>query len=567
MEKVLEFLNKVLYEYYYLIPIAILLFILLILIFRFAKSERKNRSVNKYGVTDRNLNNYSMRIDFNNEMITLYKKGNYKGIEIPTDVFLRFIAPEDQKKYKEWIDKIRTKRLDDKEFLYITISNIENETSTEYYRLKNYDYSKNNAFCSMTKLNKQVHDEEIEIKTFEDFRQNYNQEKSRPRVIYCVNFGLYNTILNRYGTVAAKNYVEKLYTLLQTYKNKNTTVVSYKDDSFLIILSKMLNIRRLGISSRKIINEFTRTLFFFNLQVEIMPTVGCASSISNFQTINEFAEAAYSASNNTENERYRFYDDKMIKAKRKNVEDSEELRELMNSFYDCTTMSSVISLLDGSPVGVFPEVKFKDDKYVTYNDGFELAKGIDKTATYFYTSVSQWFKKYHDEECQNKLFMFLDIDKIDFLTDVLMNNEHYQAIDIVAIITEYDPLIENPEVIKKLSNLTKDFNITLGILASDKMITSLSNHLHHFNWIIIPNKMSSVIVEDNKGKFKINMILNAVERFNLNVLAWHVSEFAIAEALKKLGVDFLQGPILDNDSDDIISKRQLAKLIDESEDK
>ncbi len=88
----------------------------------------------------------------------------------------------------------------------------------------------------------------------------------------------------------------------------------------------------------------------------------------------------------------------------------------------------------------------------------------------------------------------------------------------MAIITNYEDLIEMGDKTLQLLQQSRQCQMSLGLVANEDMQASIISALNYFNWLIIPTRMTKLLSSNEKMKIVIGNIVDMMERFNLNTV-------------------------------------------------
>ncbi len=571
----------------YLVLGLIVAVIIVIVVF-FALTDKGNRKLEKYSIFGKESKTYTIKVDFSKQQISFYKKQNtITTKEYRLQDFQNMLDADKQRKWMEWsvgLLKEENESANRQSTIVLGIHGLEGETdsSMDLHWIRVSFKSITGTIIYLTGIEIDMNIKErinsssallmIDWPEFQQLVASRNEKEADGRghgALICINGNLFDVIRKRYNLEVANQYLNEVWADIHSMNSKERIAGHYQQDSFLIYIPGCLTKHAAERIDKVIMEDFEKTIAFDIYQFELLPSVGVAFMNQFTDDLEELASDAYQASQIAKEQGHMvFYDEKMESERHSIKEYFAELNRIISEMSFNPLFFPVFSLQNGNVVGYFSEVDFSKYLLKDFAEAYKYATRADMEKRFFGSVAKTWletFIKMPDRESR-KIFIFCDLKMLEMLEELIMSTSRYNEIDIVAVITKYGDLLNAGDKVRELLFRAKESKINLGVVADESMQTSVLSILHYFNWLILPSKMTKLVGIDQRTKLVITNIVEMMERFNLNVIAWNVNNYSQAEILKSLGVMYMHGPILDSREDvDYSSVRKVAKLIDEKE--
>ena len=233
---------------FYIIIGAILLVVLLFVLFMIISKFVNRKSLSSY--IYRRRNNYVIRINKNDNKVSIYNRDKATNHSYDMEMFYSFIDPKDIKQFKEYIEDIELNSNKQNTSIIVNV-----KYNYEFTILIKYlDFNNNTIFLSASDIDNKTRkliekSNNVEVKNIGLMKKDIKKNKRSNYSICCVNFNLYNTILNRYGLEACNQFVKQTYILIQSILKSNEYVYYDNLDYFYIISfkrSSRINLNKYG---------------------------------------------------------------------------------------------------------------------------------------------------------------------------------------------------------------------------------------------------------------------------------------------------------------------------------
>ena len=313
---------------------------------------------------------------------------------------------------------------------------------------------------------------------------------------------------------------------------------------------------------KKTIISICERIEFDKYQFTIKPSFG-ASGIGKYSTnISDVIEEAVKASSNYVGSVV-MYDDAMYEEEQSSFRKVERIRSLLDKARFNTVYYPVMSLQNGSVMGVLGELDVSVQQAIKGID-FDDESYAELRQRYYEVSFRTSLDKFNVSEYRNRrLFIYTDIDLLPVLLNVYLSKSEYSTISLVVVINSYDQLLEN-ELDNSIFEDFKNNRILLGVVAEEAMQTIYDPLLEYVSYIILPKKMIHTINIDQRMHMNLGNIVELMDTYGIQTIASHVQSVPQAEVLKGLGVVYMSGPLFDEKSKVSGSQRKLGKLLDEN---
>lgn len=552
----------------------------------FAVTEKKNKTLSSMKITGRDSRVYTIKIDYAKQKIFFYKKENaIEIIEYRIQEFMNMLDLDQQKKWTEWTSGLIRNDSRYTVFLPLVLGihglNGETDPLSDLIWLKLVFKSKSSSIIYLTGnvidasvMNKIVRADSLVMIDWDELKEliydkaNSNSLVNDRGALVAVSCNMYDVISKRYDEEVANQYLNEVWEIIHGYNSPERVAGRYEKDTFLIYLPNCISKR----STEKFISELKEslniTLSFDIYQFDLIPHIG-VSFMGHFnKEVEKVAEEAKRAlKENKKDDKIIYYNDKMEAERSEIVSRYDQLNKMINDMDFNPLFYPVFSLHTGDVVGYFSEVDFSKYLLNNFTSAYQYAVKAEIDRKFFSAISKAWLEEFLKLETRtnNKIFIFCDLRQLETLEEVILSDRKYSEIEVCAIITSYIDLLNAGEYAKEILYRAKDCHITLGIVADEEMQTHLLTHLHQFTWLVLPSKMTKNVNVDKRVQFEISGIIDSLENYHLNLVAWNIDNYSQAEILKSLGIMFMHGPILDNRENDYSSVRRIAKLIDERE--
>jgi EAL domain-containing protein (putative c-di-GMP-specific phosphodiesterase class I)/GGDEF domain-containing protein len=573
--------------------LGILGLILILFVIYFILSHRGNRRLNKYAsINQRNIQ-YTVRADFAKQKLYLYSRhGPGSGQEYNISEYINRMDLEEQSKWKKWINDILNDEYNHDEEQSITIAlnahtddhTISDKTSDKsvpakrYFRLILTSKNGENIFFSSIEIPTNVHSrmektKSLDLIDWDEFASKVSSFGRQVRgAIICLNCNLYNVVDKHYGHLVSEQLMHEIWKDVNSFNGHECIAGHYQDDSYLFFYPHIISQSVAEKKAKELLLEFNRPVSFDIHQFDLRPSIGItfmgAYSQDVMEVLKEASKAAEAARTTSDNQHIVFYNDEMAAETRKLKASYDELSTIISEKGFEPMYYPVFSLHTGAEVGYFCEIDFSKYEIKNFAEAYCLALQVGLETEFFNSIMTTLLNRFVDfvDKNSRRLFVFCDLKQLTELQELIISDLRYQRIELVAIITNYEDLIEMGDKTLQLLQQSRQCQMSLGLVANEDMQASIISALNYFNWLIIPTRMTKLLSSNEKMKIVIGNIVDMMERFNLNTVAWHVNNYAQAEILKSLGVSYIHGSILDSrQNEDSSSVRKVAKLIDEKE--
>lgn len=555
---------------YLLIAACILVvFVIAIIIVYIILNKRNKKFLTNISSYNEN-HNYTFQFDFENDIIQIYRRA--KNVEYCSFRFADFknmVFIDQQSKYEDFISQLKSAKATDKINASFAVR-IEELFGDSYrwlrFTLEHVRAAKNivycSAFASTAYRRRKINSEEIiNLNMFKLRVEESYASTGIEGTIYAVNCNLLDLIRRRYGQETANNY---LLTIIHTFHELNdsrTLVGHYRNDSFLIYkeTSKSSQIENL----KKTISIICERIEFDKYQFTIKPTIG-GSVVGRYSSnIGEVIEEAVKASALYTNNIV-IYDDAMFEEEQNSFRKIERIRGLLDKAKFNTNYYPVISLQNGTTIGLLGELDLSIEHAFSGID-FDDDNHLELRERFYDVSFRTSLERFIDNEGNTgkRLFLFTDIDLLSTLERVYLSKLDYSTVQLVIVINSYDQFLEN-EVDKSVFESLRRNKILLGVVADESMKTIYDPLLEYVSYIILPKKMIHTINIDQRMYMNIGNVVELMDTYGIQTIACDVQSIAQAEVLKNLGVIYMSGPLFDDRSKIANSQRRIGKLLDEN---
>lgn len=387
--------------------------------------------------------------------------------------------------------------------------------------------------------------------------------------IFCFNCGKMENIQKRYSKEIANDYMMYMWDEINNIFANNGFVGHLRGDVFLAYRHGFTNKRDITNFANNIINEVDFNYEIDTYTFEIKPIIS-AIVVGEFgPDIEKSIGAAYQTTLKLKEEalgrRFRIYDSSLFNEFKQEEEYYDDLKNIMeNSLFD-PLYSPIVSMYDGQIFGYFSDMDFTKYSFASFSDALDKANSNEFGSDFFTKAVTKWFNAFLDkaDSKYDKLFVFTSFDLLDNLINTYTSSQEYAKINLVAVITHYGDILKDPINAKQKVELAKKNGVTLGIVASYKMQTVLSQELYKFSYLILSKEMTQGVVKDQRRQLILSSIMDFLSSYNMQKIAIDIDNYQEAEVLKTMDVSYMSGNLFDPRKSSI-SMRKLAHLYDEN---
>ena len=531
---------------------------------------------------------YTVRVDIAKQKIYIYSRSaGDKPQEYRFAEYLNTLDEENQKKLKSWMGEV-IRENDDEEIQPLTLvvnNSLEPKTkkgkdidTNTYYQVSLTTKNGDSIFLLASEIDLETHKrlekaKSLDLLDWDDFVSRVSTYgKSARGAMLCVNCNIYAVVDRRYGNHVAEQLMHEIWRMVNSFNSESCIAAHYQDDSFLFYFHEITSPHLAERKAQTMLEDFKIDFSFDNYSFTPRPSVGIvymgAYSTDVIEVVNEASKAADEAINHKDKNNIFTYSKEMADADHLVKAKVEEVRNIIEEQAFKPTYEPVFYLHGGEIVGYIANGEFKSSNINNFEEAYAVAESVDEAEEFYIPAVNALldrFSRSHNKKSK-RIFVPCDLKILEKLEDLVIKTPRYQHIDIVAVLSSYSELLEASDKVLDTINRSHQCKISLCLIADEDMQTSVIPALTHFSWLIIPNEMSDLVTTNQKIGLVIANIADMTERFNLNIMAWHITDYSQAEVLKTLGVDYMHGPILDTNLNyDGSSVRKIAKLTDEKE--
>ena len=558
------------------IVLAIIVFLAYILI-----SNNKNKKAKQSLTGTNHMNKYTIKMDFSKEKILIYSHSyNKDPTEYRFNDFINKLDKSSESKWNEWIGKIINDKFDNEEIV-IAVKNensrpVFNQPTKTCYRLNLISKNANCLFIVANEIDMMNYQrvESTKDTTLLDWDEVVskisNYGRSARGAIICVNCNIYDVVTKRYGSHIADRIMHLIWRLATSYNDEDCIAGHYQDDSFIFYYPNITSAHTAEYKAHELLEEFNTDFSFENYTFTPHLSVGIVFAGTFSYDVMEIVREAYEASKEAQHHSATniFIYNKELNDEKQTLKKKEKaIYDIINSKPIEATYEPIYNLHGGDVVGYLTEANLKGSIFTDFFDVYQVAEGLNRSYEFYRPMIIAWLDDFvkMKEKKSRRIFIRCNLKMLEEIENIMLENVKYHPLEIVAIITTYNALLSASDKTLDILMRSRQYRINLGLLADDDMRTSATSTLNFFHWLIIPNSLADDITSQ-KGRLSVGGITDMGERYDLNIIAWHISSFSQAEVLKTLGVGYMHGPIFDASADyDGGSVRKIAKLIDEKE--
>jgi len=349
-----------------------------------------------------------------------------------------------------------------------------------------------------------------------------------------------------YGLEVAKEVIiDKSKKLKDIITEKEVTLYSLNFQKFAILIkSKSLFDKYLSILNYCIFNNIDNSLFCTEIGEEIISDFTAGISYGN-EHLHYMANIALQEALSLK-ERYKIYESK--------PEDASSRKAVLNKHHVYKE-----ALHDGRIVPYFqPIVDAKDGTVMKYEAlaRLELFDGTivvpydfldaaieDNTFEFFTRQMMQKvFQIYEKNSVNFSLNLTYKNIKSQSMLDYIKNRlEKYGGERITFEIVETEE-IDDYEVVERFIVMVKEYGSKISIDDFGSGYSNFTNLIKlHIDFLKIDGTLITKILTDDKSKFMLKGLIEFAKNSEIKTVAEFVSSYEIAECVKELGIDYLQG--------------------------
>lgn len=508
------------------------------------------------------------------DKVEIYGKENSQVFSYNTVSFLDLFQKEKINEFNDWINNCdndsknficNIKDLKDENkwrLVVFSIKDIKDDVLNIICRLIDNNVAKNYA-----SLDSVIMKESDLLKNLSTNNQNLKLSNISYFII-CINANLYDYIERRYGNGVADSYVKYVYSLIEDHKLNHSLLTHYKKDAFLVILPLLRNRLSISIIVKKMLDYLNKIAYIDMYQFELKPTIGISTFSFSKKDFETKAEYAYRSSLEATGNSYKFYDNTMRKKVEEEKKKKNELISVMNNLNRYGYYYPIVSLNNGNTVGYLEFIRYSSENFEFGNELYNFAINNSLKDIYeeklFYGSV-ETFKNFTHKKSNNAMII-INSDSLNSFIDYYEKIKDEIKFNLILILKDYKNLSANFTNYRSLLSKAKKLGISLGIVLDESMSTTLTKYFSIFSWLLIDNITTNNVLNNKDTEWMIENIIDITTPYNLKVLAYNIQDIKIAEVLKEIGVEYIEGPLLDKRNEDYVSIRSLDKLIDERED-
>ena len=561
--------------------ILIVLFSLYIIVKYFISNDKISHLLSLKVVTKENKT-YIIKVDYEYQLLSFTWRGldeNKNPSIISKEYsFNEFIEslPIDQQIY--FHDFLFKDCMDDNKKAKITINvnNVLGEKNNNWLRLSYLERHANNVvYVKGVKIYKRniEKDKKFEYLSLDLFKNKlkslYPSVDSAIGSLYCFSFNSLEFYKKRYGEEVANDYLLQMWDELNTLFINRGFVGHIKDDTFIAYFDKKIIKRDIQYFIHSFINNNPFEFGIDNLIRTNIPLIAVIVYGDFSNDLDENIKCLYYTLEKLEdsnlNNRYRICERDLYEEIKQKEESLIDLRETMENHFFDPLYSPIISLNSGDTYGFFTDLDFSNYKYRNLSDLLNNSNNNKLGNTFFSKAVGKWFSSFlnnADMDVQ-KLFVFTDFDLIDSLINTYTSCEDYDRINLVAVITDYMDILNDPDLTRRKINDLKRNGIQIGIMACNELQSVLSQELHQFTYLVIPRQLTKDIVTNPRNSLVLQTIFDMTHDYYMDKIAVDIDNYQEAEVLKEMDVFYMSGNLFDAKKSNI-SMRRLAHLYDEN---
>ena len=568
-------------DYYIDGIILILALVLILCLIYFARSNKKSKHVFNQRVNTKESKTYLIKVNYATQMMSFCNRGpnerNEETIltkDISIHDFIESLPLQQQKNFYDFIfDDCVNENV--KARIVVNANRVLNLDEHHWLRLNYKEKFSNNITyikgIQIFKRNVVKTKKEFEHYSVSEFRTKI--EELHPTIdapvgtIFCFVCNKMDNISRHYGDEIANDYVTYMWDEICNIFANHGFVCHFKDDIYLAYYDKLINKRDVISQINYIINEIDFNFEIDTYTFEIKPFIGAIICGEYDSSVTKNIDGVYQAALKIKEEslgrRYRIYDTSLLNEFKQEKEYYEDLKNIMqNSLFD-PFYSPIVSLLDGSTFGYFSDMDFSNYSFSSFNEALDKANNSEMGQDFFTKALSKWLTSFLTSGNEDsKLFVFTNFELIDDLIKTYKSREEYRKIKIIVVITNYDDLLKDPFVTKGKIKALRDARLTIGVTASPKLQSVLTQELRYFDYLILPRSLTADIIKDPRKKLIVSSIIDITSSYYMQRIAIDIDNYQEAEVLKELDVSYMSGQLFDTKKSNI-SMRKLSHLYDE----
>lgn len=550
-------------EYIILIGIALIIFGLTTYIYRSTKTNEKIAKVDFSTLSDKKFG----EIDFYQSRMVIYSSRNKNKItRLSLAEFHEAIDPMNVASWDKWLNKLKEATDIQQEAVSLFVNRL-------------FGFERVFLKCSLRKLTgskayirfdlipqinliKSSYTGAMDLKQFYRQLNDFALDLSTPTgTLFCINFAMFDNLVNRYGPKVINPYMDKLNELVYDFKGTNLIRGHLEKDIFLFYKHGLIQQMNINSFVQKLINHFEKSLEMDDFTFDLYPYVGIL-------LLGEFHKSVHANVVNVQeatkkgvelDKQITFYDASM-EEKNKEIEAwrYEILAVMKNKNYG-VDFYPIVSLLSGNEIGHYLHLSYQSKTMKDFKTLYRSSSLFQLHNDLFAVTIKSSLNRYKEMKKKHPLWLFCEVRNLEVFEKIYLSNPEFKKIDITLMITNYEELNIGKKQLGIFQSL-KALNVSLGVVAHPTMQTMIFDVLHEFSFLIIPHEMLES--NDERVAIMLRSILANVTVLNLQTMVYNVSSYAIAERAKGYNLDFINGPLFDDRNDDIISVRKIAKLIE-----
>lgn len=514
-------------------------FLLLCLIFLTIFLVYVTKKKTKNDISDFNTRIY--RYDFKNKIVTSIDKKNMRNSKQFNQLgFNNEFAEEDRSKVFSWIRDLIANKAGVSKYLpvQVVLSKMQKGNSIVH----------THALLELTKINKEEGYIHIESHLLPHISKSKNiLIKEKKSVIVDIDT-LYNLveqrkIVGRFITylinlsvkpnlnVNSDLYREDLEQLrfeiineLSKEIDERIYIVNYEKDKIVLVLNREYIQSYAITEGLRFLNIAKKVASLNNSDEFCAIGVGysfCSSSIPNKTDVDNTINYAFVASKNAISSGDTADLVQIYEGKRRNQEDSNAIAQIVsiieNKMYDIR-FRPVLDLKNKLVVGYRCFISANlETKALNFEELCKLSSkfGLGKE---FYHSVLDFISSNLKEKYPSRIFVDF---KFNHLVEMLKESIYSDSnLELVTCLGEKDLTNYPSELLIEKINTANNFSIRLALYTSDSIIEISDDVIQTFNYYIINDRITSNIVDDQRGQTLLSFILERLSTYNKDIICF-----------------------------------------------
>ena len=552
-------------EYIILIGLATIIFILSLYVYF---SNRKNKRISSVNFAAFSEKKYG-EINLDEKHFLIYSSKNIREVKkISFDELLAVIDPINQATWQQWLEKIQTKHDFQKDVISLFVNQFFGYDRALMKlslkrRMKEKVYVKIDLI-PQTSFVKSSYVGSIDMKQFFHQMNGLSLDLSKPAgTFFCINFSMFETLINRYGHKVVNPYLTKLYELVHDFRSGHLIIGHYAKDAFLIYKHGLTSQISINSFVQKMIHHFQTSIHMEEFQFDLYPYIGVLLLGEFNKNVNQGVRNVYEITLKAieADKQIMYYDAEMdyknmlFEAWRYEILNVMKKKNYMVQFYP------IISLLSGNRIAHVLDIDYTSQEIANFDLLYQSAKAYQLHNELFGNVLQEALNAYLARPDKSTLLLYCEMNSLEVFEQLYLSNTAYQSLNISLIFPDYSDLYLNKRATQLVDSL-RSKGITFGVLANRKMQTTIYDSLRLFSFLVVPHTF--IESNDERTNVTVRAILANVSVLNMQTVVFNVTNYAIAERVKGLGIDFINGPLFDDRNDDIISVRKISKLVEGS---